>query len=454
MFNNVVIMVMHMKIISWILIIIVSAEILLRGFAYFLTLNQKRANSNYENKSVILTLGESTTADQTAKNGRSWPRILEEKIKAHCPEIKIVNVARPAITTTAVLKELQENLIKYRPVLVISMMGINDMGFLKLARSGLTSHSESFWNLRVSKLFSLLSNFVRSIGSKKEYPLFRYSEEQLKIYEKATIDVHHLIGSNTKVPLRDLHPQLDKLAQTSTDDFYRHAVYRAFASFQRARKETEHYHYDYLYTLLKAAKMDSRFVETSINYSHYALEEKSLSYCSDFVKVLLEKRAEFATEEVTRYYECFTRHLDNMSNEEKILFSNFKKAMGGTYEFNPKINFEVREKNYLKILDILSQSQTDWLVMQYPTRDIEELKNILASKLKETKGINVRFLENKENFDTLLSKHPYDEIFVDRFGQSFGHATFLGNEAIATNAARELTSGVYKQLNEHCTFSK
>jgi hypothetical protein len=83
--------------------------------------------------------------------------------------------------------------------------------------------------------------------------------------------------------------------------------------------------------------------------------------------------------------------------------------------------------NYKKANDLIHESGAYHLVMQYPLRSIEELRESLAGRDKTI------FVENEENFKKLVLAKGYDYLFIDRFASDFGHCTKQGNELIAEN---------------------
>ena len=87
-------------------------------------------------------------------------------------------------------------------------------------------------------------------------------------------------------------------------------------------------------------------------------------------------------------------------------------------------------ENYQRLKDILSRRKVRLVVMQYPRRDIQPLKEML-----EPAG-HIIFVENKRNFKEAVANASYDDYFTDRFAGDFGHCTPKGNFLLAQNAAR------------------
>ncbi len=97
-------------------------------------------------------------------------------------------------------------------------------------------------------------------------------------------------------------------------------------------------------------------------------------------------------------------------------------------------DFPSAKVNYLKTADILKQNKIKHVVMQYPLRPIDPLKTLLAD-YKE-----VVFVDNEKIFRDALTKHQYEEVFIDRFGWDFGRTSSLGSEMISENIIKTLQS--------------
>lgn len=74
-----------------------------------------------KNSVTILCLGESTT-------DRQWPRFLKQSlIKRNVKkEITVIDKGIRAINTTCILTNTEEYIEKFKPDIIVSMMGIND----------------------------------------------------------------------------------------------------------------------------------------------------------------------------------------------------------------------------------------------------------------------------------------------------------------------------------------
>lgn len=99
---------------------------------------------------------------------------------------------------------------------------------------------------------------------------------------------------------------------------------------------------------------------------------------------------------------------------------------------------ELRHRNYNKIYEITKNKRIKYIAMNYPTRNIDELKALFNG------DEDILFVSNEENFKEALENGEYEDYFIDRCYRSFGHATAKGNELIAENVAEEILKDVRK----------
>ncbi|TMA73279.1 MAG: hypothetical protein E6J77_24645, partial [Deltaproteobacteria bacterium] len=73
----------------------------------------------------VLCIGESTTA---LGGEDSYPSQLERSLNARGKGVSfsVINRGIPAVTTDVIVGHLEESLARYRPDVVVAMMGIND----------------------------------------------------------------------------------------------------------------------------------------------------------------------------------------------------------------------------------------------------------------------------------------------------------------------------------------
>jgi len=79
--------------------------------------------------------------------------------------------------------------------------------------------------------------------------------------------------------------------------------------------------------------------------------------------------------------------------------------------------------------DAASRRGARLIAVQYPTLDAAPLQALVSS----WGGVEV--VDNEALFKEALGQLPFDRLFWDACYGSFGHATLLGNQLLATNVA-------------------
>jgi len=70
--------------------------------------------------------------------------------------------------------------------------------------------------------------------------------------------------------------------------------------------------------------------------------------------------------------------------------------------------------------------------VQYPLRNIESLKAIFNDKE------GMIFVDNRTIFEEALKNGKYEDYFIDKFADVFGHCTKKGNKLLAENIANTI----------------
>lgn len=168
-----------------VLVTLLGLEIVLRSAGFiFLTL-QERSNKISLIKSgayTILCLGESTTA----LGGESaYPRQLEKILNSNQDKIQftVINKGIPAITTSHIVLHLEKYLTQYRPQIVITMMGVNDV--LESSKPFAASAYEPPWikllkEFRIYKLFHLMNLHLAAKHKEKQKRRLKRHLEKLE----------------------------------------------------------------------------------------------------------------------------------------------------------------------------------------------------------------------------------------------------------------------------------
>lgn len=156
-------------------------EIVLRAGGFiFLALqeHQNKISLIKHGEYRILCLGESTTA---LGGEDAYPRQLEKILNSRQSKIQftVINKGIPATTTNQIVLHLERYLNQYKPHMVITMIGANDvLEGLKPAVSMLPRWIQFFENFRIFKLVRLINSHVAAKNAEKhKYQLAEHLEK-------------------------------------------------------------------------------------------------------------------------------------------------------------------------------------------------------------------------------------------------------------------------------------
>ena len=97
--------------------------------------------------------------------------------------------------------------------------------------------------------------------------------------------------------------------------------------------------------------------------------------------------------------------------------------------------------NINSMVNLTTSKNIQFIFVQYALRKVDILKN-------SVKG-NAFYISNYEIFLGLQKKYKYNELFIDKFANDFGHATTFANRIIADNVARQLKKFIGFQSQSH-----
>ncbi len=338
---------------------------------------------------IILALGESTTAG----GENSWPSQLEKILNERSSKInfKVYNGGVGGTTTAFILSRLKEDLDEYKPDMVIAMMGINDKSFNK----GLTYKEDldTKWTL-----------FLR------DFRLYKLGRWLLSSWK------NKVNSWNDKLNFKE-----DQLVNALMDKYY---TENETLSEQERLKEAE----IILKEVLKIREDYEAYTE--LGFVYYDLEElekaEEMFKKSIHINQTKNRWAYYGLEELYKF--------GNLSNIEiKELYNQF----GYSFDINTNQDFEATEYHFRLMFSVLNETGIKFVVMQYPTLDISELKEIFNG------NDNIIFISNEENFNKALKTGKYEDLFIDHIRPTFGHATQVGNRLIAENVANVLEEHSY-----------
>jgi len=123
------------------------------------------------------------------------------------------------------------------------------------------------------------------------------------------------------------------------------------------------------------------------------------------------------------------------NGEGNIINLNIKYAVkNGNKYFTCRTRY-----NYNKLRNILHKNNIKLLCVQYPTLELQPLKDLLEST------DDVVFADNEKVFKDAVSREGYDAYFLDHLADTFGHCTYKGNRLLADNIADVIISKYFSK---------
>ncbi len=151
-----------------ILITLVLLEIILRLAGWIVISAQDANNAASFDKSEyrIMCIGESTTQGDIVPVRNNFPYELEVllNLSSDTRKFTVINKGLPGKTSTELLETLEGSLVKYKPQMVIMMVGINDALFDRVLSQSSFSKFKYLYlkKLRVYKFLKLMQEHIQS----------------------------------------------------------------------------------------------------------------------------------------------------------------------------------------------------------------------------------------------------------------------------------------------------
>ena len=410
----------------------------------------------------ILALGESTTAGRI-----SWPKQLELILNNRSPDIKfkIFNEGIPGTNTAFILSRLEENLDKYNPDMVITMVGVNDYG-LNLIYNDTLSTKITFLleDLRVYKLgkwvLEVLKDKVKDIDFKATgFPIG--NDKQIT---KKNDDVYFELGSNyISQGMIEKAEEMHKKAIEINPNYFK-AYFELGLIYYKQNKieKAEEMHkkaieinpdYDAPYIMLgniyykqnkikKEEEMYKKAIEINPNYVR-AYSRLGRNYIN---QGMIEKAEDMIKKsiEIDPNHDFSYKQLRRIYNRQDISYKEIEKLFReNNYSFyiNNTSGYEITQHNYKQLYNILEKRSIKYIAMQYPTLSVDVLKSMF------NENENIIFVSNEENFKNALENARYEDYFSDSFARrgsdflfkgNWGHTRLKGDILIAENVANDI----------------
>lgn len=403
----------------------------------------------------ILCIGESTTFSGTLEH--SYPYQLEKILNQRNLGVKfrVINEGILGVTSSVILSNLNENLNKYSPDIVITMIGIND------GRNDVMKEPSE--NIKDNW-------FISAVKPLKVYQLMNHIwlHARSKYYEEE--EEHDFSG---------LDPHMTKLMEQAYDYMDKLEFDEAEIILKKAMKINPDYSPIYsslggIYSyyaemdlavsyLKKALELDPRNEEAYSLLSMRYFYAMKYSLAEEVVLAMIQNipDSDEAYEKLAQIYFKQKEYgkLEQVLQTAEQKFPDsyiFSKMWASYYLLQGKVE-EAEEKfvkaaeldakylspltvdNYRRIKDIILGRGIKLVSVQYPMRKLAPLVRMLG----EDGG--VVFVDNEKIFKDALSQGAYEQYFVDNFAGDFGHLSTDGIKLIAGNIADAIAQNFFKE---------
>lgn len=424
------------------------------------SLQERRNRDSLRKKAAyrIMCLGESTTA---IGGEDSYPAQLQDILNESYKDTRfiVINKGVTGCNSSGILSLLEENLQKYRPDMVIAMMGHNDGGVVYYK----DIRERGAWIFRHSALY----RFARLL----------YNQIIAKMKEANALEPAEASADNR---LAD-GPE-DDYAYTASGQFYiRHNDNRADEMLKKAialnpHNECAHVELGLFYKMqdmpLEAKGSFKKALEINAGnaLAHQELGwlyigEKKLAEAEREFKLAIKFGPENSSAYIGLSLACFGQQ--KFAETEQLLYKVLELIPDDDFAYAQlatiyretgrddlcRLYIEKTEasrrgrrslttvNNYRRLKRILDEKGIRLVCVQYPARNMAPLKDIFR------KDERVMFVDNEKIFKDALKKGSYKEYFLDMFAGDFGHATRKGNRLLAGNIARVILKDVFKHEN-------
>jgi tetratricopeptide (TPR) repeat protein len=459
-------------------LVFVMIEIGMRLAGFTMLLLQERRNLasiRQRGEYRILCIGESTTQNE-------YPPFLEEILNQRKLGIKfsVIDKGIAGIITSFILSRIELYLDRYRPDMVIAMMGINDEGKHIVYESPSSSRAVLFLrSLRTYKLARLL--WLHMITKAKEIGLYKTHQDIQSIQTRQSIfakEIENAYNENVLKKAIELNPQnyrayvdlawlyrrQDRFSPAQ--EYIKKAIelnpqnYRAYLELGRLYRR-QHKFSQAEEWFKRAIELNPREDHSYFELGRVYHEQDKFSQAEEWFKraIELNPRETGFYFELGRLYheqdkfsqaeECFKKclTLDPMSERlygalsslyEEIgkhaqaqeYYSKAKKLGLGKYNY-------ITIQNYRKLKEILDKEGVIFVCVQYPMLNIGPLKKIFNDQT------GIIFVDNEKVFKEAVRRERCKAYFRDMFGGEFGHCTSKGNRLLAENIANIILKEVF-----------
>ncbi|MCM8814248.1 MAG: tetratricopeptide repeat protein [Candidatus Omnitrophica bacterium] len=345
----------------------------------------------------VLCLGESTTLN--------YVPFLEAALRQAVPELSpvVINGAVSGVTTEFIVNNLEKNIVRYCPDIVVTMMGINDSrSDVRAVRS-----AERSW-----KIFYFLRLLGQHVGNTVQPDPMSVKKNKAAVFETES-SRYHLLRRAWREPdfgrkealfksILEKYPHDSEALMGLATAYSRENRYTEAEELLRNRLPPCVWTYG---ELLRLHLRQQRFADAE------ACLAAAVSFCPSYV--------------IDAFYMQFYQA---RGHDEQSL-SSLQRSIRKVRSFFKRETVE----NYRRVGEILRRRGIIWICVQYPLLPVDTVRNMAGNEH------GVFFVDNEEAFRRVVLRDGYWDYFTDNFAGLFGHLTTKGNKLLSEQIAAVIT---------------
>lgn len=468
-------------------------ELAMRAAGYAIRSAQTRRNREALHRSHdfrVACIGESTT-EGDAEHGR-YPEMLEQILNEQeiGARVAVVNLGLSGAVTNDLVGSLKEDLDRVHPDLVVTMMGINDVGRTHAYGSIIAPGSGKWYgSFRLYKLYRVcLFAFVRwwrgdaasdlVLGdgiARARAPIdpaaqMRWNEEHPPSEPRDPDTFRELEAIRGRIEQGDFTGIEERLQTLIAENPEYADLYTVLAHFYLQTDRAEEAH-RILLQGVERARGRSAGLYSALAHSQFTRGEHEKAFAT--MRAILDHMLEpgnFGTRthymvSLAQLYESAGRYDDaertlrdvvervNPGNDVvyEPLIEFYERrgrldAVARSRALQSRIRYQyvnpVTRRNYAALRRELAARDIPLVAVQYPGRDVGALRAMLD------RDPEVLYVDNSF-FRGRAEQEGYESLYIDRFAGDFGHLTREGNCLLASNIARAIVEGFFgRDLDE------
>lgn len=349
----------------------------------------------------ILCLGDSYTYGYgSADRENSYPKQLERLIHESIDkDIVVVNKGVPGNTSSLILKKLQEDIVQYKPYIMLIMIGCNN-----------------HWNFKDSSYFLLNK---KDTAFKRKSPVFL---NKLKVYRLVSIvwlNFKHKIADNFNTNFAQRIKNAAKASKTINSSGDHYLIYLESARLYNAKKNSD---------LAKDSVWKAVY---SINEANKWSEDALFKIFSQLGQTEDDKFRYIEITKLKKYIQ------DNYNGRLKRRLIQLIDAKLNNLE-DKNIFRKVLEYDLLQILDLAKKNKIKVVLQTYPHKWVEN-----EIVLEFCNRYYVSLVDNEKIFEENIKQEPAEDFFIED-----GHCNGRGYGLIAQNVYNILASNGLIEIPE------